>query len=166
MIRSYNLFSQISPSTPNLQRAPISSNISNSIPPNFSYRKLIPTFLIVVPSIPPHLPIYSSVPKTPFTPAQNLSKHLLPIPLAHSPIATSAYTFYKDGSSFLSHIRLTPPLSAPSGACSFEFMGFPQISSLFSHSYFSSAQMIAKHPLTTQSPTVNNCPDILGHQTL
>lgn len=70
-------------------------------------------------------------------------------------LATSAYIFYTDVSSFLSgsHIRALHHQysSSPSSSCSLITWTL-QILSVFSYSFFFSTQMIAKHPLPADSP--------------
>lgn len=98
LIPFYNQFLSISFSTHNIQRAPIPSTISESIPPNFSYL-----------SSSQLLHIYPQYPTDPLHSCHKMLKISSPIPLS----ATSTYAFFMDGISCLSggHIRLTPSLS-------------------------------------------------------
>lgn len=98
LIPFYNQFLSISFSTPNIQRAPIPSTISESIPPNFSYL-----------SSSQLLHIYPQYPTDPLHSCPKMLETSRPIPLS----ATSTYAFFMDGISCLSggHIRLTPSLS-------------------------------------------------------
>lgn len=73
------------------------------------------------------------------------------------------YILYTDNRSFLSngHIRPTSPLSVFVLTLRLLLLTCcPQISFLFSFSYFSDGQMIARHPLPSDSSKFANCTDI------
>lgn len=116
--------------------------------------------------------IYVNIPSLHFQNAQKLSRidlclFYLPLQNCQRPRTPSlSYTrgsssyfslhFYTDVSSFLSgsHIRALHHQysSSPSSSCSLMITWSLQILSVFSHSFFSSTQMIAKHPLPADSP--------------
>lgn len=144
----HHLCAPIPPSGFNFKRIPVSSSVSDSIPPNFSYQKLATQFLTRAPSTLPHSSLLQGSPD-PITPVKSPSKPSDLIILIHKRVPSyflATLCVCVDGSSFLSGGHLRPIDHPGSGfTLTFWFL-FPSDHPILHTSHFSS------HPPTFPLP--------------